>query len=97
MPSIDSDATRRYGELRGRGLADPSVPQHLFGDVLERVHSVLDQGGAYVVSEALFGGLSLPPRTFDCSHPFRMLVLRRGASTPFLAVWVESAALPRKR
>jgi hypothetical protein len=96
VPCIDFDATRRYGELRGRGLDNPGFPRHLFGEVLERVHFVLDQGGARVISEALFGGLSLPPRTFDCSYPFLVMVLRRGASMPFLAVWVETAALLRK-
>jgi hypothetical protein len=97
IPCIDLDETRRYGELYGQGIDNPGFEQHVFGEVLERVRFVLDEGGARVISEALFGGLSLPPRSFLCTDPFLVLVLRRGARLPFLALWVETAEALRKR
>jgi hypothetical protein len=38
-----------------------------------------------------------PPREFVCRSPFLVMLLRRGAPLPFLAVWVETAALLRRR
>lgn len=97
VPSLDFDATRRHPELHGRGILNRGFEAHIFGETLERVCFVLDEGGARVVSEALFGGLSLPPRSFVCTDPFLVMVMRRGARMPFLAAWVETAELLRKR
>ena len=97
IPCVDFDAVRRYPELYGRGIENAGFEQHQFGETLERVHFVLDEGGARVFSEALFGGLSLPPRSFLCNDPFLVMVLRRGARMPFLAAWVETSDPLRKR
>jgi len=96
LPCVDLDATRRYAELHGRRIQNAGFEQHMLGECLERVRFSLDEGGARVVSEAKFGGLSLPPRSFVCNDPFLVVLLRRGASTPFLALWVETAEPLRK-
>ena len=97
IPCLDLDVERRYPELHGRALENEGHTPHAFGEVLERVRFTLDEGGARVVSEAVFGGLSLPPRSFVCQSPFLVMVLRRGARLPFLAAWVETAAPLRRR
>jgi hypothetical protein len=97
IPCVDLDASRRYAELYGRGITNAGFERHVFGDVMERVRFVLDEGGARAISEALFGGLSLPPRSFVCNYPFLVMLLKRGAPMPFLALWVETAEPLRKR
>lgn len=93
VPCLDFDLTRRYGELEGQRVAGAGSASVSLGDVLERVRFRLDDGGAQLTSEARFGGLCLPPRNMVCSTPFLVLGVRRGASVPFLAAWLETALL----
>ncbi|AUX45322.1 uncharacterized protein SOCE26_068040 [Sorangium cellulosum] len=93
IPCIDFDRVRRYDELHGTRIANPGFEAQALGEVLERVRFRLDEGGATLVSEAEFRGLSLPPRTIVCNGPFLVMVLRRGAPRPFLAIWIETPDL----
>jgi hypothetical protein len=93
IPCIDLDLTRRYGELYGAPVANPGFEGRAFGEVVERVRFHLDEGGASLLSEARLGGLSLPPRSLRCDGPFLVMILRRGAPVPALALWVETTDL----
>ncbi|XXY50631.1 hypothetical protein WME91_05745 [Sorangium sp. So ce269] len=93
VPCIDFDMTRRYDELYGRAIANLGFEDQAFGEIVERVRFRLDEGGALLTSEARLGGLSLPPRAMSCDGPFLVMILRRGALTPTLALWIETADL----
>jgi hypothetical protein len=93
VPCIDFDLCRSYHELYGRHFANAGFESQGFGEVCERVRFRLDEGGAKLVSESEFRGLSLPPRTVVFDEPFLMMALKHGAPAPFLALWIETPAL----
>jgi hypothetical protein len=91
VPCIEFDCTRSYAELAGKGIESPNFPLYTFASVRERVKFALDEGGARLVSEGEFRGLSEPPRTIIFDGPFLLVAVRRGNRSPFLALWVETA------
>ena len=93
IPCIDFDLTRRYGELYGKRLANSGFEASAFGAVAERVRFQLDEGGAKLVSESDFRGLCAAPREILFDGPFLLMVLRRGALRPFVAMWVATPEL----
>jgi hypothetical protein len=93
VPVVDFDLCRRYRELHGKRFGNPGFEAQGFGEVIERVRFKLDEGGAKLVSESEFRGLSLPPRTVVFDAPFLVMALRRGAPVPFLALWIETPSL----
>jgi len=90
VPIVDLDHTRRYQELFGRHVENPTLSGQQFGDVVERLRFRLDEGGAVLQTEAVARGLCLPPRELVCHSPFLVMVLRRGARLPMFALWVEN-------
>jgi hypothetical protein len=93
VPCVDFDLVRRYHELYDKAIGNPGFEAQSFGAVEERIRFRLDEGGALLVSEARMGGLCLPPRSMDCDGPFLILILRRGAPLPALAIWIETTSL----
>ncbi|WP_437573385.1 hypothetical protein [Sorangium sp. So ce887] len=56
----------------------------------------LNEGGAGATAEAVVGSYGRPPpRSFQVTSPFLVLLQRREASAPYLAAWVESTAWRR--
>lgn len=94
IPVLDFDLARAYPELCGRKIiaANPKVNGKQFSLVTQRIRFKLDETGAALESKAVFVSAP-PPREFIFDKPFLILLIQQDAETPYLAVWVENAAL----
>lgn len=94
IPVLDFDLTRAYPELCGRKIiaANQEVNGKQFSLVTQRIRFKLDETGAALESKAVFVSAP-PPREFVFDKPFLLLLLQQDAEAPYLAVWVENAAL----
>ncbi|XXY12911.1 hypothetical protein WME88_32080 [Sorangium sp. So ce216] len=93
IPRLRLDLEGRFGELTGRPLLVEQVLGKRFDEARQRVQFHLNEGGAGATSEAVMVAYGPPPpRSFQVTAPFLVLLQRRGASAPYLAAWVESTA-----
>ncbi|XXY51156.1 hypothetical protein WME91_08430 [Sorangium sp. So ce269] len=93
IPRLKLDLEGRFGELTGRPLLGETLGGKRFDEAKQRVQFHLNEGGAGATSEAVIGSYGAPPpRSFNVTAPFLVLLQRRGASAPYLAAWVESTA-----
>lgn len=53
----------------------------------------MDKSGAAVFSEAGLDTWGRPPRNFTFDEPFLVMLLKRGARWPYLALWIENTDL----
>lgn len=93
IPRLDLDVEGSFGELLGRPLLAEQIRGKRFDEAKQRVQFHMNEGGAGIKSEAILGGYGPPPpRSFKVTQPFLVLMIRRGASSPYLAAWVASTA-----
>ncbi|WP_437662062.1 hypothetical protein [Sorangium sp. So ce1182] len=93
IPRLKLDVAEIFGDLIGRPLLGEALRGKRFGEAKQRVQFHLNEGGAGATSEAVIGSYGAPPpRSFNVTAPFLVLLQRRGASAPYLAAWVESTA-----
>lgn len=92
IPRLQLDEQRSFIELAGLPLQNDALAERRFDEVKQIVRFRLDQGGASVRAEAVMLGFGPPPvtRSFSVRRPFLLLLIRRGARLPYLALWVET-------
>ncbi len=99
VPKLNFDVRRRYRELEGRALmiSNPNIAQDLtILSALQDIRFQLDEKGARLRSESHIAiGCSAPPRgrRFVFDGPFLILMRRKDAKNPYLAMWVDNAEL----
>ena len=91
VPVLSFDLTEDFAALAGRSAIcpNPKVNGMPFAMASQRVHFQLSRYGAALESEgggSLFGGGSARDFIFD--GPFLVMLIRKGASQPYLAIWV---------
>jgi len=91
IPRVRLDLEHRFEEFVGAPL--PQVPGGSVGEMRQSVRFSLTEQGASVASDALIvASLGLAtPLVFD--RPFLLALMRRGATRPYLLVWVANADL----
>lgn len=94
-PILDFEVLHTYQEILGKRLSPLGL---VVDDARQSIRLRLDERGALLKSEVALGakkggGPSLPPRMFLFEAPYLILMLRRGRTTPYLAMWVETAEL----
>jgi len=57
----------------------------------QQIRFRLDEKGADLQSEAVADFFGSSPRMFIFREPFLVLLLRRGAERPYLALWIANA------
>lgn len=93
IPSLALDVEESFVDLAGRPMLTEQIRGKCFDVAKQRVQLYMNDVGAGITSEAILTGYGPPPaRSFDVSQPFLVLMLRRGASSPYLAAWIESPA-----
>lgn len=92
MPNVRLDQAGSFDELTAApiALADGRVLR--IDDARQCVRFALDETGAKVTSEARLLSFGPPPRVLSVSGPFVVMLLRRGATVPYLAAWIQTAA-----
>lgn len=95
IPQLQFEQESRFDELIGRPLCNEGLHGKQFDEVKQRVKLKLDEAGASVRAEAIMMGFGGPPpggRDFCVSGPFLLMLIRRSATMPYLALWVETPA-----
>lgn len=96
IPQLTFEEERCFDELIGRPLCNDGLRGMPFDEVKQRVKLKLDEAGASVRAEAVMIGFGPPPppkgRDFCVGGPFLLMLIRRSATMPYLALWVETPA-----
>jgi hypothetical protein len=96
IPVVDIELSHAYAELAGHTVSPLGRP---VAEALQTIRLRLDERGALLKSEVAIGlpkgGFRLPPRRFVCDGPFLVMMLRRGRTMPYLALWVDNPELLR--
>jgi hypothetical protein len=93
IPRLALDVEGSFVDLVGRPMLTEQIRGKCFDVAKQRVKFHMNEGGAGIKSEAIVTGYGPPPpRSFQVSQPFLVLMIRRGASSPYLAAWIESTA-----
>lgn len=93
IPLLDFDLHREYGELYGNLIksADPRLDGTSIEMARQRIRFRLDEGGALLKSEALIAAAA--GRQLHFNEPFLILLQKRNARLPYLAIWVGNTNL----
>ena len=94
VPKLNFKIFRQYKELEGKRLKvkNPRVSRMQIVRALQTVHFQLNEHGARLKSEGYMEEKSVGSRlVFD--EPFLILLERRGAKTPYFALWVDNTEL----
>lgn len=99
VPKLNFDITRRYSELEGKRLVvqNPQVASDLrVLSALQNIRLQLDEEGVRLRSESHISFGCGGPVPLSMRHnmvfnkPFLMMLKRRDAEVPFLAIWIET-------
>lgn len=99
IPKLNFNIQHNFTELEGRFLQNENFEHYRVAQAIQAVKFQLDETGAQLSSEALMGlsfGVHIPepdPRKFIFDKPFLFCLREKGASHPYLVVWVENADL----
>lgn len=89
IPSIRLSVERVFDELRGLRILNAKIPEAtLVCDARQRIAFNLNEKGAELKSDSLFGGMKNghDPRHIKFNRPFLLLLQRSGVQEPYLAV-----------
>ncbi|KYF80854.1 hypothetical protein BE20_12675 [Sorangium cellulosum] len=94
IPRLQLEVNRRFDELVHRPLCNQELQGKTFDEVHQLVKFKLDEAGARVTAEAVMHGYGVPTpkRYFIVRKPFLLMLIRRSAPIPYLALWVETTA-----
>ena len=95
MPMLDMELMRNYDELVGPQIVGAG---RFIGQANQQIRLRLDETGALLRSEVAIGApkgasLGIPPRWLVCDGPFAVLMARRDARQPYLALWIDNSEL----
>lgn len=95
FPIVDLNLRRNYTELLDRHVRSPNPKLDGQPWVLARqdIRFRLDEKGGMLESEAMGGLFGGGPRSFTFDRPFLLMLLRKGSSAPYLAVWIGNTEL----
>lgn len=99
IPKLNFNLQHNFIELEGRSLHNEHFEHYQVAQAIQAIKFQLDETGAQLSSEALMGlsfGVHIPepdPRKFIFDKPFLFCLREKGASHPYLVVWVENADL----
>lgn len=96
VPVMDFDLEKAYAQLHGRvaRCKDSRIDGKPVVEAKQGIRFRLNEKGAELESEAsltLFG--DVPERRFSFAQPFLLMMLAKGASQPFLAMWIGNDEL----
>ena len=87
VPNISLSVTARFSQIEGRPIRNPEFEGQAIDVAEQTVNFRLDRGGAELRSESKLEVLPIPTH-FVFDRPFLLSMSNRGASSPFLAIWV---------
>lgn len=94
IPVLNFDITRSYDEVVGLSVTTPGTSGLYLSYAKQNIRFRLDERGAVLKSEGGWGVKSAVPdkgpRSFVCDGPFAVVLLRKDASTPYFAAWVDN-------
>ena len=95
VPKLNFDVTRNYDELLHRAfkVANPRAQGIFVYPAIQRIRFQLNEKGVQLHSEAAFGGLWAEPLHLVFDRPFLILMQRKNARTPYLALWIDNPEL----
>lgn len=97
VPKMDFDITKDFPEIEGRRLLNQGFETFFFAKAIQNVRFRLNERGAVLESEAsMLLALSEPevlPREFNLCAPHLLLMMRKGARTPYFALWIGNEEL----
>ena len=92
IPVMDVDLLKNYPELCGRKIVSVSALNgKQFNMAAQQIRFKLDETGALLES-TVFAASALSQREFIFDKPFLLLLTRKNAKMPYLALWVENSA-----
>jgi hypothetical protein len=92
IPHVTLDATADFDELCERKLLNAGFTPTFLFRVRQRTSFAMDESGAIVRSNG-YGGAAFgepTPRRFVFDKPFLLTLWRKGATEPYLALWVAT-------
>jgi hypothetical protein len=94
VPRIRLEEDRRFPEVIGRPLLTEGLKGVHFDEVKQHVAFTLNEAGASVAAYAVMASFGVPERKRDfvVAEPFLLMLIRREAAIPYLALWVETQA-----
>ncbi len=99
VPILNFDLRRQYRELEGKTITTPGPLQDMrIIAALQAIRFRLDERGAVLKSQGAImaktaQGESDGPREYIFDAPFLILLERRNAKRPYLAIWVDNPEL----
>jgi len=93
IPMVRLELVHSFTELQGKHLANPGLEEYFFHTAEQSVSLRLDEAGASVSSRSVIALKKGPqPRKLELLGPFLLVLRRRGAGEPYLALWVGDGA-----
>jgi hypothetical protein len=96
-PKMNYDVTRSYNEITGKALVNPKGAGYFIAAALQNIRFRLDEKGAVLKSEAVIvATLSASmdeSRVMIFDKPFLVLMMRKGRTVPYYALWVDNPEL----
>ncbi|MCD4824537.1 MAG: hypothetical protein K8S55_08010 [Phycisphaerae bacterium] len=95
VPVLDFDIIKEFRKIYDKPVIakNPKVNGLPFKFAKQQIRFKLDETGAVLKSEATGALLCGPPRDFSFDEPFLILLMRKGASQPYFALWVGNTEL----
>lgn len=92
VPDILLQLSHRFAELEGKSFKNPQLKGQRLDVAQQDILFRLDRGGAELKSESKMYCLPIPSHyVFD--RPFLVFMKKRGAPTPYFALWVDNAQI----
>src|SRR5262249_18413113 len=91
-PMMNWGIEHHFQEIESRNFKNAGFEGIWIDPAFQSFRFRLDETGAYVKSEALFGGRAIA-RPLVCDRPYLIALRRRGAEQPYFLMWVDNAEL----
>ncbi len=90
VPEMCWRLTHHFAELEGKPVRNAGGMPIVLAS--QEIDFTLDRTGAQVTSDSDLH-LQASPKYLEFTHPFLLLLTRRGSNAPFFAMWVDNAEL----
>jgi hypothetical protein len=96
MPTLRIQEKASFPELTRAPIPLADGTSLALDEAVQSVLFSIDETGARAQSQAALVAYGAPPRSFAVSGPFLIMLVRRGASIPYLAAWIEGTDAMQK-
>jgi hypothetical protein len=96
VPDFHWFISHTFSQIQGKPLENVRLKGQRLDMVRQDILFRLDKNGAELSSIAWMATMG-GPRQFFCDRPFLIYMKKRGASTPYFAMWVDNAELMQPR